>query len=80
MPKFPCPCCGHKTLASRGEYDICPVCFWEDDPEAYSAPEETLGCNGVSLARAQRNYQAFGACTEAMLPHVRAPREKDVHL
>lgn len=26
-----CLCCGYKTLESRGEYDICPVCFWEDD-------------------------------------------------
>lgn len=31
MRKFTCPCCGCLTLDERGGYDICPVCFWEDD-------------------------------------------------
>lgn len=31
MGKFACPCCGCLTLDERGGYDICPVCFWEDD-------------------------------------------------
>lgn len=31
MGKFVCPCCGCRTLDERGAYDICPVCFWEDD-------------------------------------------------
>ena len=31
MGKFTCPCCGCLTLNERGAYDICPVCFWEDD-------------------------------------------------
>jgi len=28
-----CPCCEFKTFDknSRGNYEICPVCFWEDD-------------------------------------------------
>ncbi len=30
-PRFECPCCGYLTLDERGTYDICPVCFWEDD-------------------------------------------------
>jgi len=28
---YSCPCCGYLTLPERGAYDICPVCFWEDD-------------------------------------------------
>jgi hypothetical protein len=28
---FECFCCGYKTLTRRGEYEICPVCWWEDD-------------------------------------------------
>lgn len=31
MRKYACPCCGCLTLDERGGYDICPVCFWEDD-------------------------------------------------
>lgn len=26
-----CPCCGFLTLDERGTFEICPVCFWEDD-------------------------------------------------
>lgn len=35
--RFPCPCCGFKTLTERFNpkegtgYDICPYCNWEDD-------------------------------------------------
>lgn len=29
--KYPCPCCGYKTLDEIGGYDICPYCDWEDD-------------------------------------------------
>jgi hypothetical protein len=28
---YPCPCCGFVTLSERSVYEICPVCFWEDD-------------------------------------------------
>ncbi len=31
MNKVYCLCCGYKTLSARGDYDICPVCFWEDE-------------------------------------------------
>ncbi len=30
--KYTCLCCGYKTMSEeRGSFDICPVCFWEDD-------------------------------------------------
>lgn len=46
VEKFACPCCGCLTLDERGAYDICPVCFWEDD--AYLVPAEG-GFVGVRL-------------------------------
>lgn len=32
--KYKCPCCSFYTFYDKpnGNYDICPVCFWEDDP------------------------------------------------
>ena len=29
--KYKCLCCGYYTLEVRAEFEICPVCFWEDD-------------------------------------------------
>lgn len=31
--KYKCPCCGYYTFDEKpnGNYDICEVCFWEDN-------------------------------------------------
>lgn len=77
--RFPCPCCGCLTYPAvpKGEYDICPVCFWEDGPSAYENPDD-IGCNGVSLTDASKNFRTFGACREDMLPHVRKPYPEEL--
>lgn len=53
-----CPCCGFRTLERRGHYDICPVCFWEDDGSddvaRYSSP------NHMTLADGRRNVAEHG--------------------
>lgn len=28
---YRCPCCQFRTLHERGGFELCPVCFWEDD-------------------------------------------------
>lgn len=73
--KYPCPCCGYYTHKHEpdGSYDICPVCFWEDDPVQLEDPQYEGGANHVSLEQARLNYKEFGACEEKMLPHVRKP-------
>ncbi|MFC8032437.1 CPCC family cysteine-rich protein [Streptomyces griseoincarnatus] len=61
----PCPCRGHRVLdAMPGSYEICPVCFWEDDGVQFRWPTMSGGANKVSLIEAQRNYQDFGACDQ----------------
>lgn len=36
---YPCPCCGHRVLDDMpGSYEICPVCFWEDDRVQFRWP------------------------------------------
>jgi len=77
MKKYTCPCCGYKTLENEHEYDICPICFWEDDPLQYDEIDLS-GANHVSLRQAQKNYSKFGACQKDMLKHVRKPNENDV--
>jgi hypothetical protein len=75
-----CPCCGHSTLGERGAFEICAVCFWEDDGQDDHNAEAVLGGpNGdLSLIQARANYMKFGACRQQDLPHVRPPRPEEM--
>ena len=73
MSTFPCPCCGYVVHAEPpGNYDICPICFWEDDISQLRFPE-TGGANHVSLIQAQRNFIRIRGSEERFLKHVRKP-------
>lgn len=76
---YACPCCGSRTLNERGGYDICPVCFWEDDgQDDLDADTVRGGPNGsLSLTQARVNYRAFGASAERRLKHVRPPTPEE---
>ncbi len=76
---FPCPCCGHLTVGDPppGTYEVCSVCYWEDDPVQFYDPTYAGGANEVSLERARRNYMDFGACEKQFLDSVRAPRDEE---
>lgn len=73
--KYRCPCCGYRTLDDRGGFDICEVCFWEDDgqDDVDAATNRPLGPNHISLAQARENYQRIGASHESLLKYVRPP-------
>jgi hypothetical protein len=76
-PLHRCPCCDYFTLPARGDWDICPVCFWEDDGSDLAHPESPSGCNhGLTLREARINFHQFGVCEEAMLPHVCSPEAR----
>lgn len=78
LKKYKCPCCGYYTLACEGMYDICPVCFWEDNNEVED-PNEYDECNRISLVEARKNYVEFGACKQEMKKYCRKPRESEKH-
>ena len=50
--KFTCPCCGYKTFNEKpnGTYEICEVCFWEDDPLQLENPD-LAGSEGMDKCR-----------------------------
>lgn len=77
--RFLCPCCGCFTLGSAGSFEICPVCFWEDDGQDDGDAEVVRGGpNGrLSLSRARENYLRFGARDERFVSEVRAPYESE---
>jgi hypothetical protein len=72
--KFQCPCCYYFTLDEVGGYDICPVCFWEDDG---TTGEHGFSPNGVPLHIARLNYLKFGANTERDSKHTRPPKSNE---
>lgn len=77
--KFACPCCGYKTFIEQpnGNYDICEVCFWEDDPIQLDDPNYEGGANRVSLRQGQKNFIEFGACEIEMIKNVRQPTKDE---
>lgn len=56
-----------------GSYEICPICFWEDDGVQFRWPTMAGGANRVSLVEAQQNYRSFGACDHHGQQYVRPP-------
>ncbi|MFG2656055.1 CPCC family cysteine-rich protein [Streptomyces sp. NPDC048425] len=40
---YRCPCCGFITLAERGAFEICDVCYWEDDGQDEHDADEVRG-------------------------------------
>ena len=67
-PMFPCPCCDYFSLSSEGSYEICPVCFWEDD--GIRDLQQVSGPNFLSLADGRRNVRELGACDMASVERV----------
>lgn len=65
-----CPCCDHFTLEDRGQYDICPVCFWEDDGLDIGEIDEHSGPNHLSLREGRKNFGLIGACDKKAVAHV----------
>ena len=57
-----CPCCGAASLAEQGVWEICDVCWWEDDGQDGSAADEVWGGPnaGQSLTSARINYLKYG--------------------
>lgn len=77
--KAKCPCCGYYTCDpyNLGCYDICPVCFWEDESAENDNPEEVSEVNHISLVEARKNFIEFGACKKEMLKYVRKPNDDE---
>jgi hypothetical protein len=79
MKNVACQLCVNYAISKHGSYDICPVCFWEDDG-LYSNPGEVRGGpNGkLSLTEAQANFKKFGASSEERVKRVRPPQASEL--
>lgn len=76
--QYPCPACGYLVFEeSPGSYDICPICFWEDDDVQLAFPDMAGGANHVSLIEAQQNFSATGVIEARLKSDVRRPTSLD---
>ena len=75
-----CPCCGCNTLTIPGSFEVCPVCYWEDDGQNDENADTVRGGpnSSLSLSEARQNYKQFGACERAMIQHVRKPLQHEL--
>lgn len=71
---FACPCCKYETIKERGNYDICPMCFWEDDGS--DDPLRYSSSNHMTLVEGRNNYIKFGAVKEEAVQWVHKGREQ----
>lgn len=73
--KYACSCCGFFTLSNKPDntFQLCPICYWEDDGVQLYDPTYEGGANRVSLNRAKVNFVRFGAVEERFKGYVRSP-------
>ncbi|MCI1959692.1 MAG: hypothetical protein LKJ25_08745 [Clostridia bacterium] len=52
-----CPVCGQYEFEHENDFDICPVCNWENDGLQIEKPDETECANKMSLNQARKAWQ-----------------------
>jgi len=55
--KNSCPVCGYLTLDERNTFDICGICFWEDDGIDDFEENEESGPNHMTLKEGRLIFQ-----------------------
>ncbi len=80
IQRYGCPCCGYLTLSAEppGTYELCAVCWWEDDLAQFEDPGLTGGANEVSLTQARQNFETFGASADRYRGLARAPHPSEI--
>ena len=73
--KYKCPCCRFYTLEREAgnTFQLCFVCYWEDDGIQLLDEDYEGGANAISLRQARFNFQAYGAIDCKFITVVRRP-------
>ena len=71
-----CRCCLYFTLSAKGSFEICPICFWEDDGLDQQA--SSGGPNGISLKEARQNFSRCSAMSESVKQYTRLPTQEEI--
>lgn len=73
--RYACPCCDFLTLTQppSGSFEICLVCWWEDDGIQFNDLDYAGGANGPSLRQARATFQRLGVSEPRLLKNARSP-------
>lgn len=71
-----CQCCDYFTLSERGCWELCKVCFWEDEELDFDAPDFVSGANHITLREGRENFSRLGACEKRVARFVCSPAER----
>lgn len=52
-----CSVCGKYEFHEKDDYDVCPVCGWENDGFQNENPDYAGGANQMSLNEARKAYK-----------------------
>ena len=78
--KYECPCCEYYTLDDKPDntFQICPVCFWEDDGVQLNDLDYEGGANEMSLNQARKNFKELRVIDLQFKEQVRPPLEEEL--
>ncbi|MFD0756805.1 CPCC family cysteine-rich protein [Massilia norwichensis] len=72
-----CDCCDYYTIPHGQDYEICPICFWEQDAYGIESPDDESGANhGLTLREGRCNFVRWGACAERFVSNVLPASER----
>lgn len=54
--RYQCPCCGALSLDEERAWDICELCWWEDDLFQFRNPNLEFGANDLSLNEWRKKF------------------------
>ncbi len=76
---YPCQCCEYFTIRNPKThgYELCEVCFWEDDRDIKTADEEGE-LNGISLNEAKTNFKLFKVYDAGSVDFCRDPLPEEL--
>jgi len=77
--RYSCLICGYKTLDSYCDWDICPICFWEDDVLHHGGDKTSPANSGLKVSQAQANFMMFRCCSTEHQRFVRGPLPTEEH-
>jgi hypothetical protein len=60
-----------------GSFELCPICWWEDDSVQFEDQDYEGGANEPSLRQARLNFSKHGAIRPEDKMHVRPPNDDE---